>query len=75
MPANPFPSCGISHPPGIIAERLADESSVVGGMAAADDTDSEGPLKLPSIEALPTELAGVDPKVLPVDVGVVVLEL
>lgn len=43
--------------------------------AAADDMDSGAPLKLPSTEALPTELAGVDPKVFPVDVGVVVFEL
>lgn len=75
MPVKPFPPCGISHPPGIIVGRQAGESSAVDGMAVADDVDSEVPFKLPSIEALPTELAGVDPKVLPVDVGVVVFEL
>lgn len=71
----PFPSCVTSHPPGIIVEIEVDESSAVDGMAPADDTDSEGPLKLPSIDAMPTELVGVDPNVLLVDVGVVVLDL
>lgn len=75
IPVKPFASCGTSHPPGIIVGMAAVESSAVDGMAAADDTDSEGPLKLPSIDAMPTELVGVDPNVLLVDVGVVVLEL
>lgn len=71
----PFASCGTSHPLGIIDGMQAAESSAVDGMAAVDDTDSAGPLKLPSIDAMPTELVGVDPNVLLVDVGVVVLEL
>lgn len=63
----PFASCDTSHPLGIIDGMQAAESSAVDGMAAVDDTDS--------IDAIPTELVGVDPNVLLVDVGVVVLEL
>lgn len=64
----PFASCGTSHPLGIIDGMQAAESSAVDGMATADDDTG-------SIDAIPTELAGVDPNVLLVDVGVVVLEL